>query len=72
MNNWIPEQISTLETLWSQGQPTSFIGAQVGKTKNAVIGKAHRLGLATHVKGIKRSNRAQLMEKLNGQANSMP
>ena len=41
---WTDEAIKVLERLW-ETFPAKEIGALVGKTKNAVIGKANRLGL---------------------------
>ena len=41
---WAETEIKTLERLW-ETLPAKEIGALVGKTKNAVIGKANRLGL---------------------------
>ncbi len=42
---WTPERIKVLIALWEEGLPTSEIGRRLGVTKNAVVGKVHRLGL---------------------------
>ena len=42
---WTPERMEMLGRLWEEGLSTAEIGRQLGLTKNAVIGKAHRLGL---------------------------
>ncbi|WP_438381268.1 GcrA family cell cycle regulator [Asaia sp. BMEF1] len=42
---WTDEIISRLQTLWQEGLSTAEIGRQLSITKNAVVGKAHRLGL---------------------------
>jgi GcrA cell cycle regulator len=42
---WTPLKISALIALWNEGLSTSEIGNRLGVTKNAVIGKVHRLGL---------------------------
>ena len=42
---WTPDHIKTLMGLWEEGLPTSEIGRRLGVTKNAVVGKVHRLGL---------------------------
>ncbi|WP_439817012.1 GcrA family cell cycle regulator [Zavarzinia sp. CC-PAN008] len=43
---WTDERISTLKHLWEQGLSASQIAARLGDvTRNAVIGKVHRLGL---------------------------
>ncbi|MDP6805498.1 MAG: GcrA family cell cycle regulator [Rhodospirillales bacterium] len=43
---WTPERIAALESLWDVGLSTREIGLKLGITKNAVVGKAHRLGLS--------------------------
>jgi GcrA cell cycle regulator len=43
---WTPESMARLEELWKEGLPTREIGSRLGITKNAVVGKMHRLGLA--------------------------
>lgn len=43
--DWTPERIAALIALWNEELPTSEIGRRLGITKNAVIGKVHRLGL---------------------------
>lgn len=42
---WTDELIARLKELWEQGLSTAEIGRQLSITKNAVVGKAHRLGL---------------------------
>jgi len=45
--SWTEDQVLTLQRLWADGLTASQIAAQLGSvTRNAVIGKAHRLGLA--------------------------
>lgn len=43
--NWTPERDSRLTVLWSLGHSTETIGRMMATTKNAVIGRAHRLKL---------------------------
>jgi GcrA cell cycle regulator len=44
---WTEERVSTLRKLWVDGLSASQIAKQLGGvTRNAVIGKVHRLGLA--------------------------
>lgn len=40
-----PHMIPTLKRLWDQGLSTAQIGREMGVSKNAVVGKAHRVGL---------------------------
>jgi GcrA cell cycle regulator len=44
---WTDERVELLKQLWSEGLSASQIARQLGGvTRNAVIGKVHRLGLA--------------------------
>ena len=43
--SWNQQKVDNLKKLWNEGVATSLIGEQLGFTKNAVIGKAFRLGL---------------------------
>lgn len=44
--SWTDERIETLRTMWEAGQTASQIAEALGGvSRNAVIGKAHRLGL---------------------------
>ncbi|MGO9785646.1 MAG: GcrA family cell cycle regulator, partial [Stellaceae bacterium] len=42
---WTPELIQNLSKLWDEGHSTAEIGRRLGISKNAVVGKAHRLAL---------------------------
>jgi GcrA cell cycle regulator len=47
MNGWTEERVEILKRLWTEGLSASQIAKQLGGvTRNAVIGKVHRLGLA--------------------------
>lgn len=46
---WTPQVTAILIALWDEGLTTSKIGERLGITKNAVIGKVHRLGLPKRV-----------------------
>jgi GcrA cell cycle regulator len=46
---WTPERIECLTRLWEEGVTTAEIGRRIGVTKNAVIGKVHRIGLVPRV-----------------------
>ena len=44
---WTDERVEELKKLWSEGLSASQIAKQLGGvTRNAVIGKVHRLGLS--------------------------
>lgn len=51
--DWTPDRVNTLMALWGEGIPTSEIGRRLGVTKNAVVGKVHRLGLPKRNSPIK-------------------
>lgn len=51
--SWTDERVETLKKMWSEGQSASQIAKELGGvTRNAVIGKVHRLGLSNRVGGI--------------------
>lgn len=50
--SWTDERVETLKKMWSEGQSASQIAKELGGvTRNAVIGKVHRLGLSNRVGG---------------------
>ena len=51
---WNPELITQLTEFWNQGLSTAEIGRRIGVTKNAVVGKAHRLLLTPRPSPLKR------------------
>jgi GcrA cell cycle regulator len=49
--SWTDERVETLKKLWGDGLSASQIAAELGGiTRNAVIGKVHRLGLSGRAK----------------------
>lgn len=53
--DWTNERVEELRRLWGQGQTASRIADLLGGvTRNAVIGKAHRLGLRGRPSPIRR------------------
>ncbi|HEX2581892.1 MAG TPA: GcrA family cell cycle regulator [Dongiaceae bacterium] len=61
---WNEKRVETLRQLWGQGQTASQIAAILGGiTRNAVIGKAHRLGLTARPSPIKREMAARLPKR---------
>jgi len=65
---WTPERENQLRELWTAGLSASRIAAELGgTTRNAVIGKAHRLGLsgrATRKGGGKSSGGMRLISRV--------
>lgn len=43
--NWTPEDDDSLRVMWAKGISTSEIGRELGRSKNSVIGRAHRMDL---------------------------
>ena len=71
--SWNDDNVARLRDLWDQGLPTAQIGKLLGFTKNAVVGKAHRIGLErrpspirrTAVKPDRKKARSPIIPKLN-------
>lgn len=57
--SWTDERVETLKRMWAEGQSASQIAKELGGvTRNAVIGKVHRLGLSNRVAGGKDEDEA--------------
>jgi GcrA cell cycle regulator len=54
---WNETIITELRSLWAEGLSTAEIGRRLGISKNAVVGKAHRLDLSPRPSPIRRSDR---------------
>lgn len=54
--SWTDERIATLKKMWKEGKSAADIAKTLGKgvTRNAVIGKAHRMGLSGRPSPIKK------------------
>ena len=52
--SWTDERIERLKTMWAKGATASQIADELGGvSRNAVIGKAHRLGLEQRPSPVK-------------------
>ncbi|MEZ5715204.1 MAG: GcrA family cell cycle regulator [Paracoccaceae bacterium] len=50
--SWTDERVELLKKMWGEGQSASQIAKELGGvTRNAVIGKVHRLGLSNRTSG---------------------
>jgi GcrA cell cycle regulator len=49
VETWTPERVAQLTQLWEEGVTTAEIGRRIGVSKNAVIGKVHRIGLVPRI-----------------------
>jgi GcrA cell cycle regulator len=54
---WTEAVIAELRRLWAEGLSTAEIGRRLGVTKNAIVGKAHRLALDPRPSPIRRTPR---------------
>jgi GcrA cell cycle regulator len=67
--SWTDERIDRLKELWSQGKTASHIADELGGvSRNAVIGKAHRLGLQSRPSPVKPNEPAPKARKARDKA----
>ena len=67
--SWTEEKVNKLKELWGKGKTASQIAEIIGGiSRNAVIGKAHRLNLSAKIKARSSSNN-QRFNKLNHNQN---
>ena len=52
---WDKKQLEKLIKLWDEGLPITKIGLELGVSRNAIAGKAHRLGLPKRNSPISKS-----------------
>jgi len=57
-SDWNDDMVANLRQLWDEGHSTAEIGRRLGVSKNAVVGKAHRLDLPSWPSPIKRTGLA--------------
>ena len=62
---WTDERVNTLTRMWKSGQSAQEIASELGITRNAVIGKAHRLGLSGRPSPIKKKEIGCTILQLN-------
>jgi GcrA cell cycle regulator len=69
---WNEETIRHLRDLWAEGHSTAEIGRRLGVSKNAIVGKAHRLDLDARPSPIRRegprppADRSAALARLGG------
>ena len=64
--SWTPEKVNKLKELWGKGSTASQIAEIIGGvSRNAVIGKAHRLNLSQKIKTRSSIQQAKTLTKQN-------
>ncbi|MDA1311423.1 MAG: global cell cycle regulator GcrA-like protein [Proteobacteria bacterium] len=54
---WTEERLGNLTRLWAEGLSITQIGLAIGLSRNAVVGKVHRMGLPKRQSPIVRSDK---------------
>jgi len=71
MTTWTTERITNLKKLWTLGQPASAIATILGNvTRNAILGKVHRLGLSTPSTASTRASATSTQRRSRRQSSS--
>ncbi|QPQ55993.1 GcrA cell cycle regulator [Allosphingosinicella flava] len=71
--SWTDERIDRLKALWTKGMTASQIADELGGvSRNAVIGKAHRLGLQSRPSPVKANEPAAKAKKAKPEAAPKP
>ena len=52
---WDEQKLNKLKKLWDEGLPITKIGIEIGVSRNAIAGKAHRMGLPKRNSPISKS-----------------
>ncbi|MDA7787926.1 GcrA family cell cycle regulator [Sphingomonadaceae bacterium] len=70
---WTDDRISTLQKMWEGGSTASQIAEELGGvSRNAVIGKAHRLGLKSRPSPVKANKKKPAPKKKAAAASPAP
>ena len=61
--SWTDERVALLKKLWGEGKTAAEIAKELGGvTRNAVIGKAHRLKLSNRLSPIQQNNKKPVVK----------
>ena len=67
--SWTDERIATLKKMWEGGSTASQIADELGGvSRNAVIGKAHRLGLKSRPSPVKANDKKKAAKKVSSKS----
>lgn len=61
--SWNDERVEQLKKLWAEGLSAAEIGKRMDTSKNAIIGKAHRMGLPSRPSPIRSKTAAKAKPK---------
>ena len=67
---WDEDKLNKLRKLWDDGLPITKIGNEIGVSRNAIAGKAHRMGLPKRNSPISKSGDPRKNQKTNISDNS--
>ncbi|THH35968.1 GcrA cell cycle regulator [Aliishimia ponticola] len=71
--SWTDDRVEKLKKMWGEGQSASQIAKELGGvTRNAVIGKVHRLGLSNRTGGATSQPKAEAKAKPAPKAEPKP
>lgn len=71
--SWTNERVELLKKLWAEGHSASQIAGELGGvTRNAVIGKVHRLGLSGRAKAPTSASKPRRSRAAGSSSNSSP
>ena len=71
---WDEDKLNKLKKLWDDGLPITKIGNELGVSRNAIAGKAHRMGLPKRNSPISKSGdlRKNQSQKTSETKNHLP
>ena len=61
---WDEAKLNKLKALWDEGLPITKIGNELGVSRNAIAGKAHRMGLPKRNSPISKSGDPRKNQKI--------
>ena len=71
-NNFVQDEdkLNKLKKLWDDGLPITKIGNEIGVSRNAIAGKAHRMGLPKRNSPISKSGEPRKNQQSNNSENN--
>jgi GcrA cell cycle regulator len=71
-NVWTDERLDELKKLWAEGWSISQIGEALGVSRNAIAGKAHRMGLPKRPSPISKSKTEKAKAESDKEEQDLP